>query len=144
MKQMNQIRLREYVSHDYPAIMGLWELTNLSTPERGDTEITIGKSIKMGGKFWVLEDLSTDEIVGSCWVTNDSRRLYLHHLGIHPRYQQKGYGRMMSEKALKFAKELNMQIKLEVHAGNTNAVKLYKNLGFDDLDGYGVMIKRKH
>jgi ribosomal protein S18 acetylase RimI-like enzyme len=141
---MNKIKIREYESHDFTAILGLWELTGLADGKRGDSAITIEKSLKFGGKFWLLEDMLTDECIGTCWVTNDSRRLYLHHLGVHPGYQQKGYGRLLSEAALHYAKKVNMQIKLEVHENNKFAIKLYKNLGFTYLDKYDVMIKREH
>jgi ribosomal protein S18 acetylase RimI-like enzyme len=141
---MNKIKIREYQSHDFAAVLGLWELTGLADEKRADSSITIEKSIKFGGKFWILEDVTSDECIGTLWVTNDSRRLYLHHLGVHPNYQKKGYGRLLSEKALQFAKKVNMQIKLEVHETNNHAIKLYKNLGFKYLDKYNVMIKRKH
>ena len=141
---MSKIRIRTYQDHDFSAVIGLWELTGLADKKRADSAITIEKSLKSGGMFWILEDLLTDECIGTCWVTNDTRRLYLHHLGIHPNYQQKGYGRLLSEKALEFARRINMQIKLEVHEENSYAIKLYKNLGFTYLDKYDVMIKRKH
>ncbi|WP_321296290.1 GNAT family N-acetyltransferase [Marinifilum fragile] len=141
---MNKIEIREYEAHDLAAVLGLWELTGLADEKRADTALTIEKSLKFGGKFWILEDLTTSECIGTIWLTNDLRRLYLHHLGVYPNYQQRGYGRLLSEKALLFAKKLNMQIKLEVHEENKHAIKLYKNLGFQYLDRYDVMIKRKH
>jgi len=141
---MNKIRLRSYEVNDYNSVIELWKLIELTDVKRNDSAITIERSLKYGGKFWILEDLSSEELIGTCWLTNDSRRLYLHHLGIHPNYQQKGYGRFLSEKALEYAKKVNMQIKLEVHAQNKFAIKLYKNLGFQYLEEFGVMIKRKH
>ncbi|RKD96820.1 GNAT family N-acetyltransferase [Marinifilum flexuosum] len=141
---MSKIKIREYETHDFAAVLGLWELTGLADEKRADSALTIEKSLQFGGKFWILEDLTSDECIGTIWLTNDSRRLYLHHLGVHPNYQQKGYGRLLSEKALQFAKKANMQIKLEVHEENKYAIKLYQKLGFKYLDKYDVMIKRKH
>ncbi|WP_209319767.1 GNAT family N-acetyltransferase [Ancylomarina longa] len=141
---MTTINLREYESHDFAAIVGLWELTGLGDANRGDNAIIIERSIQHGGKFYLLEDLSTNELIGTCWITTDTRRLYLHHLGIHPNYQHRGYGRLLTQKALDFAKSKNMQIKLEVHQENQTALNLYRKLGFDKLEGYEVMIKRKH
>ncbi|MCY1633211.1 GNAT family N-acetyltransferase [Marinifilum sp. D737] len=141
---MSKIKIREYETHDFAAVLGLWELTGLADEKRADSALTIEKSLQFGGKFWILEDLTSDECIGTIWLTNDSRRLYLHHLGVHPNYQQKGYGRLLSEKALQFAKKTNMQIKLEVHEENKYAIKLYQKLGFKYLDKYDVMIKRKH
>ncbi len=141
---MSSIKLRNYKSDDYQSVLKLWEITNLGGEERDDNAETIGISLLHGGKFWILEDSKTRKLIGSCWVTNDSRRLYLHHVGIHPEYQQKGYGKLLTGTALAHAKSLNMQIKLEVHHSNKTALNIYKKLGFKFLKGYEVMIKRKH
>ncbi|WP_320018136.1 GNAT family N-acetyltransferase [Labilibaculum manganireducens] len=141
---MSSIKPRSYKSDDYQHILKLWEITNLGGEERGDNAETIEVSLLHGGKFWILEDSKTRKLIGSCWVTNDSRRLYLHHLGIHPEYQHQGYGRLLTETALAHAKSLNMQIKLEVHHSNKTALNIYKEQGFNILEGYEVMIKRRH
>jgi len=141
---MNTIKLREYDSHDFAAIEDLWAITKLGESKRGDNNLVLEKSLRYGGKFYVLEDLVTNELIGTCWITNDTRRLYLHHLGIHPNYQHRGYGMLLMQKALDYAKNKKMQIKLEVHQENLTALNLYRKLGFNKLQGYEVMIKRKH
>ncbi|MUP37185.1 GNAT family N-acetyltransferase [Labilibaculum sp. 44] len=141
---MSSIKLRNYKSDDYQSVLKLWKITNLGGEERGDNAETIETSLLHGGKFWILEDSKTRKLIGSCWVTNDSRRLYLHHVGIHPEYQLHGYGKFLTETALAHAKSLNMQIKLEVHHSNKTALNIYKKLGFNILEGYEVMIKRRH
>src|SRR3989338_2200546 len=100
--------------------------------------------------FYVLEDSTkeikktkytqktkdTKKIIGTIWLTFDGRRFYLHHLVVHPDHRNKGYAKFLIEKALKCAKEAGIQIKLEVHAKNKAAIKLYQNYGFSKLDGY--------
>ncbi len=141
---MSLVNLREYKDTDYQSILKLWKVTNLGGEERGDNSHSIELSLLREGKFWVLEDITKVAIIGCCWLTNDSRRLYMHHLGVLPEYQRKGYGRLLTETALAYAKSVTMQIKLEVHHTNKRAIDIYKRLGFDFLEGYKVMIKRKH
>ncbi|MDM8159517.1 GNAT family N-acetyltransferase [Labilibaculum sp. K2S] len=141
---MSSIKLRSYKSNDYQSVLKLWEITKLGSEERGDNSDTIEIGLLHGGKFWVLEDTTNAQIIGCCWITNDSRRLYLHHLGIHPEYQHQGYGKFLTETALAHVKSLNMQIKLEVHHSNKTALNIYEKLGFKFLEGYEVMIKRGH
>lgn len=141
---MSSIKLREYQSGDFEGILALWKQTDLGDEKRGDDELGIEKSLSCKGKFWILEVDSPHRIIGTCWVSNDSRRLYLHHLGIIPDQQNRGYGKLLCKTALEYAKSLNMQIKLEVHQNNFAALKIYKEFGFEYLGDYQVFIKRKH
>ncbi len=54
---------------------------------------------------------------------------------IHPEFRGKGVGKLLLAKADEYAKERNISyIKLSVFAANTNAVELYRKLGFKDYD----------
>ena len=44
--------------------------------------------------------------------------------------------------SLKIAKEIGLQVKLEVHQHNGRAISLYKNAGFQRLGDYDVYIIR--
>lgn len=92
---MSSIKLREYQSGDFEGILALWKQTDLGDEKRGDDELAIEKSLSCKGKFWILEVDSPHRIIGTCWVSNDSRRLYLHHLGIIPDQQNRGYGKLL-------------------------------------------------
>lgn len=133
--------IREFRDGDYPGIVALWKLTSLANEKRGDTEEIIRQSLHLGGKFLVMIS-KEKEIIGTSWITFDGRRLHLHHFGIHPLYQQKGLGRTLALESMKFAKEKNVQIKLEVHQSNEVAIKLYEKLGFRSLGDYRVYIIR--
>lgn len=136
------MRIRDYKTQDFEEIAVLWKETGVGNPARGDSRKTIMKTLQVGGKFFILED-DQNNVVGTSWITDDGRRLYLHHLAIRPYLQEKGLGRRLMEKSIEFAKEKKMQIKLEVHAENFRAVKMYKNLGFKILENYGTYILRE-
>ncbi|MBN1252570.1 MAG: GNAT family N-acetyltransferase [Bacteroidales bacterium] len=139
---MKQYIVRDYKTEDYNRLMEVWQQTNLSTPGRGDNEITIENTLKLGGKLLLLEDLSNNKIIGTSWMTTDGRRLYLHHFGILPQYQGKGLSKLLLSESNKFAIKLGQQFKLEVHKDNHIAKKLYINYGFKYLGDYEVFIVR--
>jgi ribosomal protein S18 acetylase RimI-like enzyme len=134
--------IRSYRSGDITGILKLWELTGLGSTERGDNEEIIEKSIEMGGMFQVVESPSMPGIIGTCWTTFDGRRLHLHHLGIHPDHRRKGLAKKLTKESMTFAKDRGIQIKLEVHRSNQEAVSLYKGFGFKYLGDYDVYIIR--
>ncbi|HKK09353.1 MAG TPA: GNAT family N-acetyltransferase, partial [Bacteroidales bacterium] len=75
-------------------------------------------------------------------ITNNGRRLYLHHMGVLGDLQGQGIGQMLMDFVNDFAAEKQLQIKLEVHQKNQNAQKLYRSNGFTLLEGYDVLIRR--
>lgn len=134
--------IREYTSADYPEMILLWESLGLGGVHRGDNEQIIQKTISLGGKLLLMVKSTSGAIVGSCWLTVDGRRTYLHHFGIRVDYQGKGLANDLLEASLKLAKSFGMQIKLEVHKDNVKALGLYKRAGFSYLGDYHVFIIR--
>ena len=134
--------IREYTTTDYPEMISLWESLGLGGAQRGDDEIVIQRTIAMGGHLLLMFDTSTHSMIGTSWLTNDGRRTYLHHFGIHKQYQGKGLADKLLEASLKYAKSDGMQIKLEVHNQNAKALGLYKKYGFTYLGDYHVYIIR--
>lgn len=139
----NNYHIRDYRIEDYFKIIPLWESLDLERPERGDNQEIIENTIKGGGKLIILEDIKTGEIIGTSWITNDQRRLYLHHFGIKTALQGKGLSKPLLEESLKFAKACGLQIKIEVHKTNTVALELYKKYSFKYLGDYEVYIIRE-
>lgn len=133
---------REYKAEDFDALIQLWEPLNLGNAKRGDDNAVIQQTLKNGGKLIVMET-DKGQIVASAWLTNDGRRIYLHHFGIHKKWQGKGYAKKLMEECLQFAKQKKMQIKLEVHKDNKAAIELYKSGGFKYLGDYLVFIIRE-
>lgn len=138
----NQFAIRDYMEGDYPEVKKLWMNTGLGDPRRGDTEEVIMNSLHQGGKLLVMTRKDSGEIVGTSWMTFDGRRIHLHHCGIKPELQRRGLGKWITTESLKFARETNQQIKLEVHRTNESAIHLYQSLGFQYLGDYDVYIIR--
>ncbi|MCK5028774.1 MAG: GNAT family N-acetyltransferase [Bacteroidales bacterium] len=140
---MTNYIIRDYYDNDFSSLNELWEETGLGGSQRGDNAKIIAQSIKLGGKLILLENTKTKEIFGSSWMTFDGRRIHLHHIGVKPSYQNKGFGKILTKESLKFAKEKGCQIKLEVHQSNKKAIEIYKKLGFTFLGDYDVYIVRE-
>jgi ribosomal protein S18 acetylase RimI-like enzyme len=134
--------IREYRDTDFREVSDLWEQTGMGGPVRGDDAATIQKTLQTGGRLLVLTLTEGEKIVGTSWLTNDGRRLYLHHFGILPEYQGRGWSGMLLQASLDIARSANMQIKLEVHRTNKRAVEIYKKAGFRYLGDYEVYIIR--
>ena len=124
----------------YAEIISIWDKTGISNPERADSFDSIQRTLENVG---ILLLAYMDAIlVGTIWLTNDYRRLYLHHMAVLPEFQKQGIGRSLLKEAIQIADKQGLQAKLEVHSDNAAALNLYRSMGFKVLDGYLVMIRR--
>jgi ribosomal protein S18 acetylase RimI-like enzyme len=134
--------VRDYWAADYPHVADIWERTGISTPGRGDTAEVIENTLRRNGRLLVLVEKDKDLVVGTSWLTNDGRRVYLHHFAVDPGYQGQGLSKPLLRASLKIAREIGLQVKLEVHRDNHKALDLYRNAGFQRLGDYDVLIIR--
>jgi hypothetical protein len=72
--------IRKFTESDYEAVLEVWKQTDMGGAHRGDNLDVINDTLRNGGVLFVL--LADEQIVGTSWITNDNRRLYLHHFGI--------------------------------------------------------------
>jgi ribosomal protein S18 acetylase RimI-like enzyme len=124
----------------FDEIENIWKATGIYSSERGDDYKQVIKTIESNGK--ILTAYKNNEIVGTCWLTCDSRRLYLHHLAVLPEYQNQGIGKELLKKSIEIGEMMQLQIKLEVFE-ESPAVKLYESFGFKTIENYNIMIKRR-
>jgi len=136
--------VRDYSQGDFKEINQLWNDTGMGGSARGDQEETIERTLRSGGRLFILENSLTKEIIGTSWLTHDQRRIYMHHFGIKPAFQGKGFASMLLKFSIDFAKKSGMQIKLEVHSDNLKAIQMYKKSGFKYLGDYEVYIIRDY
>ena len=139
---MSNFIIRDYVSGDYEDVIKLWLDIGLGNSQRGDNAEVIAQTLASGGRLFILANKDNNEIIGTSWLTNDKRRLYLHHFGIKKEYQGQGLSKQLMEASLKFAVDCGLQIKIEVHKENLVALNLYKKYGFKYLGDYDVYIVR--
>jgi ribosomal protein S18 acetylase RimI-like enzyme len=136
------VMVRDYRAEDYEAVARIWLETGVSTPGRGDTAESIRQTLANHGRFLVLAECKRGCVIGTSWLTNDGRRLYLHHLAIATAFQGRGYSKLLLTEILKIARTMGMQIKLEVSQINEKAINLYRKAGFKRLGDYDVYIIR--
>lgn len=132
--------VRDFRPEDYDAVMNIWSETHLYSEERGDDINTIQRTIAHGGKLLVLE--KGDDILGTSWLTTDGRRVFIQYFAIRPDYQGMGLSHLLMKASLDYARELGLQVKLEVHRENKVAKALYEKYGFRPLGDYDVYILR--
>lgn len=147
MKKAEQCSLsthiRDYRESDYTSLLRLWNKTELAQPERKDDAVVIKRCNDMGGRLLVMENVATGEIIGSSWMTWDGRRIYLHHFGIHPNWQNLGFGTKLAKASLEWIGSTGQQVKMEVHKENKAAKQLYKKLGFFAFEDYDLYMIRE-
>ena len=136
--------IRDFRDDDFPSVSIMWEETGVGGAHRGDVLDVINNTLKHGGKLLILENINTNTIAGTAWLTNDFRRIYLHHFCIGTEFQGKHLAHILCEECIRFAKQLNLQIKLEVHRNNSKAISLYEKHGFKFLGDYLVYIIRNN
>jgi ribosomal protein S18 acetylase RimI-like enzyme len=135
--------IRDFIDSDFDEVNKLWIETGIVGSHRGDNLQIILATINNEGKLKLLTEKQSEKIIGTAWLTNDMRRIYLHHFCIKPEYQNKGLSHLLCDDCISFAKEKKMQIKLEVHKNNEKAITLYKKHGFNFLGDYDVYIIRE-
>ncbi len=144
MKMKQKPFIREYRPEDYAEVDKLWLETGMGSSVRADDHKTIEVTLQMGGKFFILEDPNSGKVIGTSWLTNDGRRIYLHHFGISQEFQGQGLSKQLLKASLDFAITVDKQIKIEIHQSNTEAINLYKKAGFKYLGDYDVYIIRDY
>lgn len=125
----------------FAAVERVWAATGVGNPARGDTFEAVQDSLAHGGVFLTVR--APSGIVATAWLTDDGRRLYLHHMAVLPEEQGKGHARRLLDEVLAIARERRRQVKLEVHRENARARTLYERYGFQPLTGYDPFILRK-
>jgi len=125
----------------FDQISELWMSTGVGNPQRGDNFEVVNITLNNKGK--ILTAWENDRLVGTCWLTSDNRRLYLHHMAVHPDLQNKKIGHSLMQEAIKYGKACQLQMKLEVNEQNPMAIHLYKKYGFNFIEHYIPMIKRE-
>ena len=136
--------IRDYQPKDFSEVQNLWQETGMGGAIRGDDHEVIVRTLQLGAKLFILEHPETHQLIGTSWMTQDGRRIYLHHFGILPAFQGKGFANDLLKHSMNYARSTGLQIKIEVHRSNFKAIQLYAKAGFDHLGDYDVYIIRNY
>lgn len=124
----------------FGAVEKIWKDTGVGNPLRGDTFASVEETLRCGGRLLTVQD--EQKVLAVCWLTDDGRRLYLHHMAVAPAEQGQGHSKLLMDRTIQIACERGRQVKLEVHRDNARARKLYAGYGFAVLEGYDTFILR--
>lgn len=88
--------------------------------------------IRVGYRSWVLESDMT--LVGYGLLSVAAGEAHVLNLCIHPKHQSHGYGRYLLNHLLNIARQNQVEtVFLEVRRSNHIAVKLYQDIGFNQI-----------
>ena len=108
-------------------------LSFLEAPPFEAAQAFVLDNIKHGHPQWVV--ISRSEVVGWCDVTPKTRPIYAHSgvlgMGLLPPFRGQGIGRRLILRTLEAARAIGLRrVELTVRENNTNAIELYKKVGF--------------
>jgi ribosomal protein S18 acetylase RimI-like enzyme len=108
-------------------------LAFLEAPPIEQTRAFILNHIRQGYPQFIAT--SEGEVVGWCDVTPKSRPIYAHcgvlGMGLLPRFRGQGLGAKLITRTLKASRAFGLaRVELTVRQDNTNAIALYKKVGF--------------
>ena len=101
------------------------------TPERDSWAVWSGEVLIAYGQLRVGQQPNNEGVL-RCQLDG----------GVRKDFRGRGIGRRLLAAAVEAARELGLQAKLEVHADNAGARKIYEEAGFRPLEGYISMIRR--
>ncbi|HDZ05401.1 hypothetical protein LCGC14_0070480 [marine sediment metagenome] len=68
------------------------------------------------------------------WLTENTNNYYIHRLGVHPKYQGKGFAQQLMAFAENFARENNaLSVRLDTFSQNKRNQKFYEQRGYAKL-----------
>lgn len=92
----------------------------------------IRKQVSEGFEYYII--LYKDEAVGYLAVKEEVDTLFLSKIYVLEKYRGKGIGKTAMQLAEQRAKKLNLaSIYLTVNKNNTNSIKAYQKMGFENL-----------
>ncbi|MGC3996857.1 MAG: GNAT family N-acetyltransferase [Anaeromyxobacter sp.] len=87
------------------------------------------------GRFWVWE--AGGRVDGFAELRREGERLFLNHVYVHPRAQDRGAGRALLRAALAASAAGAEELELEVFSGNARAIGWYRTLGLQPVGAAG-------
>ena len=143
---MNKLNLRLMTKFDFNAVRLVWKESGIEL-SFSDSDNELHCMLERNPRYcFVLEN--GNNIIGGVLGGFDGRRGWIHHLAIHPDYQQKGYGKMLLDKLISvFEEDKIVKLKLEILESNKEVINFYKHLGWDmrpELTTMSLNLPRDH
>lgn len=111
------------------AVIELWRRCELTVPWNNPDQDIDRKLAHSPEHFWVGHEKG--ELIASVMFGYDGHRGSVNYLAVDPRYQGRGYGRMLMERIEQQMKDWGCpKINLSVRSSNTAVLAFYESLGY--------------
>jgi ribosomal protein S18 acetylase RimI-like enzyme len=125
------MRITSYRPQHFDAVAALWAEVNPNDRPWNAPEIAIPMKMSVQRDLFLVA-LDGDMVVGTTMAGFDGHRGWVHLVAVKPSHRRRGIATLLLCEAEKRLEALGCpKINLQVLAGNTAAVGLYKSLGFD-------------
>ena len=133
--------IADFSIEDFHEAVSLWEQSEGIGLSSADLEDNIHSFLKRNpGMSFVARDKGV--LFGAVLCGHDGRRGYIHHLAVHPRYRNKGIGRILVERCIKALKSAGIQKShLFIFNDNLMGIKFWKKLGWIQRSDISVLSK---
>ncbi len=123
-----------YREDHFDGVAALWAEVNPNDRPWNAPEIAIPMKMAVQRELFLVA-LDAGEVVGTTMAGFDGHRGWVHLVAVKPSHRRRGIATLLLREAEKRLEELGCpKINLQVLAGNTAAVNLYRSLGFDVED----------
>ncbi|KAB2910220.1 MAG: GNAT family acetyltransferase [Hyphomicrobiaceae bacterium] len=125
------MEIASYREEHFAGIKALWAEVNPDDRPWNSPEIAIPMKMSVQPELFLVA-LEEGNVVGTTMAGFDGHRGWLHLVAVKPSHRRRGIATRLLQEAERRLEALGCpKINLQVLAGNTAAVNLYKSLGFD-------------
>lgn len=125
----------------YMDAQGIYQWTD-EYPSKNNFEIDIENgelySLRVDGKLIgcvVLSTIMDEEYKAVKWLTPNNNSIYIHRLGVHPKFQGKGYAQQLMNFGEAYAQKNNYtSVRLDTFSQNKRNQKFYEQRGYQKLE----------
>jgi ribosomal protein S18 acetylase RimI-like enzyme len=131
-------KIRPYQLSDSEAVIALWRLCGLTTPQN-DPAQDIARKVADSPELFLVAELE-GKLVGTVMAGYDGHRGWINYLAVAPGLQKKGIGLQLMGAAEARLKDLGCpKVNLQVRKSNSQAHAFYEKIGYkeDQVSSFG-------
>lgn len=124
------MKIEKFAIENYDEIIRLWRKVDL-TITSSDSKEEVERMLQLNPDLFLIGKID-EKIIGVVMGGFDGRRGYVHHLAIDPKYQKKGFGKMLVDELMKKFREKKVhKVHLFIEKRNNDVITFYQKLGWE-------------